>query len=158
MAGRFRFRLEAVLKLRRSLEEMAQRDLARAVQALEAVRAELARLRQAQLDTVELRRTAPGQPVDLLQWHSVERYLLVLEHRVAQAETQRREAEAKVAAARQALLHAHRNHLMLVRLKERRQEQHDLESQREEARLMDEMAVLRHRFAEAAQPRSEVMP
>ena len=157
MAGRFRFRLEAVLKLRRSLEEVAQRNLARAFAALEEVRAELARLRQAQLDTVELRRTATGQPIDLLQWRSVERFLLVLEHRVAEAEVRRREAEGKVAAARQALLLAHRNHLMLVRLKERRQEQHDLESLREEARDMDEMAVLRHRFAEAAQTRPEVM-
>jgi flagellar protein FliJ len=157
VAGRFRFRLESVLKLRRSLEETAQRDLARAIGALEAVRAELARLRQAQLDTVELRRAAVGQPIDLLQWRSVERFLVVLEHRVNAAEGQRREAEARVAEARQALLRAHRNHLMLVRLKERRQEQHNLESLREEANAMDEMAVLRHRFAEAARNLSEVM-
>jgi flagellar FliJ protein len=157
VAGRFRFRLESVLKLRRSLEEVAQRDLARAVAAQEAVRALLAQLHQAQLDTVELRRAGAGQAIDLLQWKSVERFLVVLERRVAQAQAQLREAEARVAAARQALVQAHRNHLMLVRLKERRQEQHTLESQREEARDMDEMAVLRYRITPAAQALREVM-
>jgi flagellar export protein FliJ len=81
----------------------------------------------------------------------VERYLVVLEKRMAAAQVQFREAEARVAAARQELLRAHRAHLMLVRLKERRQEQHTLESLREDARDMDEMAVLRYRLGPAAQ-------
>lgn len=156
MAGRFRFRLEAVLKLRRSLEEAAQRTLAQALAAQEAVRARLAQLRQAQFDTLQCRRTDAQAPIDLQQWRAVERYLVVLERRTALAQQQLREAEAQVAAARAALLQAHRAHLMLVRLKERRQEQHTLESLREEARDMDEMAVLRHRAASATHAIREV--
>jgi len=150
VAGRFRFRLEAVLKLRHSLEEVAQRTLGKALAAQDAVRAQLAQLRQAQYDTVECRRTEPNAPIDLLQWRAVERFLVVLERRLAQAQVQLREAELRVAEARQELLKAHRAHLMLVRLKERRLEQHTLESQREETRDMDEMAVLRHQISAAA--------
>jgi flagellar export protein FliJ len=88
--------------------------------------------------------------VDLERLRAIDRYLLVLERHIAQARDQLREAEARVAAARQELLRAHRAHLMLVRLKERRQEQHALELLREEARDMDEMAVLRYRFGPGA--------
>jgi flagellar export protein FliJ len=66
-----------------------------------------------------------------------------------------KEAEVKVAAARQDLVRAHRARLMLERLKERRQEQHAIEQLREEARELDEMAVLRYRFGPAFQ---EVAP
>jgi flagellar export protein FliJ len=84
---------------------------------------------------------------------------MVLERRIAGARVQLREAEVQVAAARQELLRAHRAHLMLVRLKERRQEQHALEALREEARDMDEMAVLRHRLGPAVGPSGrEVTP
>ena len=48
MAGRFRFRLESLLKLRHSLEEVAQRTLATALAAQEAIRLQLAQLRQAE--------------------------------------------------------------------------------------------------------------
>jgi flagellar biosynthesis chaperone FliJ len=43
---------------------------------------------------------------------------------------------------------------MLMRLKEQRQEQHDLEQAREDARELDEIAVLRYRLG----PAREVNP
>jgi flagellar export protein FliJ len=97
------------------------------------------------------------QAVDLDRWRAIERFLLVLERRLAAAREQLQQAEAKVAAARRELMAAHRAHLMLVRLKERRQEQHALEVLREEARDMDEMAVLRYGFSPGFQAR-EVQP
>jgi len=157
VATRFRFRLESLLKLRHSLEQVAQRTLARTLALLDQAQAHLAEQRRAQAATVEARRTPLGQPVDLERWRAIERFLLVVERRIATAEAQLREAEARVAAARQALLKAHQDHLMLVRLKERRQEQHTLEQLREEARDMDELAVLRYRIGPAQTPR-EVTP
>ena len=150
MATRFRFRLESLLKLRHSLEQAAQRALARRLALLDEARANLAQLLRTQVETVEFRRTPPRQPVDLERWRAVERYLLVLERHLAQGREKVREAEAQVQAARQELLRAHRAHLMLARLKERRQEQHALEQYREETREMDEMAVLRHRLNPAS--------
>ena len=153
MAARFRFRLESLLKLRHSLEQVAQRNLAKALAQLDQARARVAELLRSQLETVALRSIGDHQVVDLEQWRAIERYLLVLELRLTVAQQQVREAETGVAAARRALMEAHRAHLMLVRLKERRQELHALELLREEARDMDEMAVLRYRIGPASQPR-----
>ena len=157
MAARFRFRLESLLKLRRSLEQVAQRALARTLVLRDEAHALLEELRASHAATVESRRIPLGAAVDLERLRAGERFLLVLEHRIVLAGQQLREAEARVAAARQELLRAHRAHLMLVRLKERRQEQHALEAQRDEARDMDEMAVLRYRIGPSSQA-SEATP
>jgi flagellar FliJ protein len=150
MAARFRFRLESLLKLRHSLEEAAQRALARALELQAQAQAQLAQLQQSQTQTIESRRTPVHQAVDLDRLRAIERFLLVLERRIVTARTELRQAEFRVTAARQDLLRAHRAHLMLVRLKERRQEQHALEVLRQENRDMDEMAVLRYRFGPAS--------
>ncbi|MGA2081773.1 MAG: flagellar export protein FliJ [Holophaga sp.] len=155
MARRFRFRLESLLRLRRSLEENAQRGLARALAQLDQARTRLAQLRQDRMEALESRSLPPGQPVDLERWRAVERWVLALERRIVAAGEDVKEAEVKVAAARQDLVRAHRARLMLERLKERRQEQHAIEQLREEARELDEMAVLRYRFGPAFQ---EVAP
>jgi len=55
-----------------------------------------------------------------------------------------------VATARQALVKAHQNHLILQRLKERRQEQHAREVLQEEIRDLDEIAVLRYHITHPA--------
>ena len=149
MATRFRFRLESLLKLRRSLEEATQRALARALADLDQARTRLAQLKLARTGAVEYRQTPLGQRVDLELWRAVERYLVALERRIAEAGGQVKAAEAKVAAAREGLVRAHRAHLMLIRLKERRQEQHALDELRLEQRELDEIAVLRYRFGPA---------
>ena len=79
MARRFRFRLESLLRLRRSLEENAQRGLARALAQLDQARTRLAQLRQDRMEALESRSLPPGQPVDLERWRAVERWVLALE-------------------------------------------------------------------------------
>ena len=160
MAAPFRFRLESLLKLRHSLEEAAQQTLARRLVLQDQAQANLTQLHQSHRQTLETRVTPLHQAVDLDQWRAIERFLLVLERRILGAADQLREAQAQVAAARQELLAAHQAHLMLVRLKDRRHEQHALEQVRIEAREMDEMAVLRYRLKHGRQrtPASEVTP
>jgi flagellar FliJ protein len=161
MAARFRFRLEGLLKLRKALEEDARRFLAKAIQAREAIEAGLYRLEQTHRSTVDSRRTGQGEVVDLERWRAIERYLVVLEHRISQARTELTEAEHQVLEARKALTKAHQAHLMLLRLKERRQEQHARAAQLEEFREVDELAVLRYRFNTIRPPAvvaSEVSP
>ena len=150
MAARFKFRLEALLRVRRALEEEAKRSLTRTLAARDQALARLAELREDQRATLESRRTAPHAVVDLDRWRATERFLFVLEKRINQAMDFIRLAEARVAQARQALLKAHQNHLILVRLKERRQEQHAQVVLREELREMDEIAVLRYHFTHPA--------
>jgi flagellar export protein FliJ len=84
--------------------------------------------------------------VDLDRWRATERYLVVLEHKIALIQTDLAQAENQVMETRKALTKAHQGHLMLLRLKERRQEQHAREAQLEEFREVDELAVLRYRF------------
>lgn len=146
MATRFHFRLQPLLKLRKSLEEAAQRHLARTTAARQEAHEVLEGLRQSLQETVELRRSGPGEVLDLGRWRAVERYLVVLEHRIVAAAEALRQAEQRVLEARKALTKAHQAHLTLLRLKERRQEQHDFEQLQEELRTMDELAVLRYRF------------
>lgn len=146
MATRFRFRLEGLLKLRKALEEDARRFFARTIQARDAIEANLRHLEQEHRNTVDSRRTGKGEVVDLDRWRAIERYLVVLEHRIEQNQAELAEAEERVAEARKLLTKAHQAHMMLMRLKERRQEQHAHEAQLEEFRNVDELAVLRYRF------------
>ena len=74
----------------------------------------------------------------------------MLERRILTGAQELADAEGTALGARQELLKAHQDHLMLLRLKERRQEQHALEVLRDEAREMDEIAVLRYRTSQAA--------
>lgn len=145
MAKRFHFRLDPLLKLRKKQEEEAQRALARAIEARQAQEAKLHALEEEHTRTLEYRRQSPGAEIDLSFWAHLERYLLVLEKRMIQAQEALRQAEQAVQEARAALALAHQNHMMLVRLKERRREQHEQDILHEEIREADELSILRFR-------------
>jgi flagellar export protein FliJ len=149
MAARFRFRLEPLRRLREALERDAERSLARALQAERDVRQYLESLAAQRLAIFEARRLATGQVLDLDLWRAGERYLVVLERLQLEGYERLRVASAQVAAMRDALILAHRNHLMLVRLKESRALQHAKEQQLREALEMDELAVLRYHHQSA---------
>ena len=150
MPARFQFRLESLLRVRKALEEEAKRHLARTLGARDRAQAQVESLRTARQAAVDSRQAAPNQVIDLELWRATERYLLVLERRLQMATEVVRNAEIQVEAARAALLKAHQEHLILQRLKERRQEQHALALLHEETREMDEMAVLRHAITHPA--------
>ena len=149
MAARFHFRLEPLRKLREALERDSERSLARAIQAEQAARDYLDALAAERLALFDARRLATGQHLDLELWRAGERYLVVLERRQIEGYERLRAAAAQVAAAREALVVAHRNHLMLVRLKERRALLHAQEQLLREALELDELAVLRHHHQSA---------
>ena len=144
MAARFHFRLETLRRLREALEREAERSLARELLAERAIRDEIDALTAQRQAVFESRRIALGQMLDLDLWRTGEAFLVVLERRQIQAFERLREASRRVAAAREALIAAHRDHLMLVRLKERRALQHAHEQDLREALALDELAVLRH--------------
>lgn len=144
MAARFHFRLEPLRKLREALEREAERGLARALQAEREGREYLESLAEQRTAIFEARRIASGQFLDLDLWRAGERYMIVLERRQLEGYERLRVASAQAGAARETLVLAHRNHLMLVRLKERRALLHAREQQLREALEMDELAVLRY--------------
>ena len=144
MAARFRFRLEPLLKLREALERDAERAMAKAYQAEREVRLYLKALTDKRTEVFESHRLAPGQTLDLELWQAGERYLAVLDRRQIEGYERLRIASTQIVTAREALVLAHRNHLMLVRLKERRALQHAKEQQLREILEMDDLAILRH--------------
>lgn len=145
MAKRFLFRLQPILKLRESLEKEAQRHLARMIALQTAAERNLDDLVRLRAETFDRRRVPAGMIVDLQDWKATERYLVVVDRQILAAEEALALAVRRVLDARQALLTAHRHHLTLLRLRERRQEQHLLETSRLEAREVDDMTVLRYR-------------
>jgi flagellar protein FliJ len=147
MARRFQFRLESLLRLRKALEDEARRNLARSVAARDEALARLAKIREAHRQAVEGRRTGVREVVDLDRLRANERWLLVLERRILAGIQEVQEAEARVTLGREALVKAHREHLVLVRLKERRQAQHDQEVLASDLKDLDELAILRHTFS-----------
>lgn len=152
MARRFQFRLESLLRVRKALEDEAKRNLARLIIARDQAALRLAQTREAHRQAVEGRRTGLREAVDLDLWRATERWLLVLERRIRQGVQEVREAEARVAEGRQGLVKAHRDHLILLRLRERRQAQHAEETLQADLKELDELAMLRHAFNRTPSP------
>jgi flagellar FliJ protein len=147
MPQRFTFRLQPILKLREALEKEAQRNLARMMEFQREEEAHLDALAKEREDVLAVRRSPPGAILDMPTWKAAERYLVVIERRIVAAEVALAEAIKRVLDARQALLQAHREHLMLVRLKERKWEQFQVDTSRAEAKETDDLTVLRFRRA-----------
>ena len=145
----FRFRAAAALDLRRRQEQDAAAHLARAEAELAALQAqtreaEVTRERaQEQLATIERR----GSDVVTLMWH---RNWIV---RLTQELTARRQrVDRQVDAVRQSeqsWRDARRRRLALERMYERALRRHRQDQQREELKVIDELARLRYVTADA---------
>jgi flagellar FliJ protein len=146
MAKRFNFRLAPILKIREAKKKDAQRLLGKRMGELKALQDRLQSLREAWNDAFGRRRAQHGQPIDIDLWRSIERFLTSVERRVEETNAEIAKAEALVDEARKVLTKAHREHLTLDRLRERRKEQHDQEAAKEEQRQADELAILRYQF------------
>jgi flagellar FliJ protein len=150
MAKRFNFRLAPLLKIREAKKKDAQRLLGRRMGALRLLQDRLQSLKEAQSNAFGQRRVRQGQPVDLDMWRSIERFLAFTERRIEETNAEIETAQALADEARKALMEAHREHLTLERLRERRKEQYDLEVAKEEQRQSDELALLRYQFKSLA--------
>jgi len=146
MARRFRFRLAPLLKLREARKKDAQRLLGRVMGELQLLRNHLDDIKQLQNSTFQQRSVGRGQAVNLDLWRSIERFLVSLERKIDETNAEIARVQLLVDEARRALTKAHREHLTLLRLKERRQEQYDFEVSKEEQQQADELAVLRYQY------------
>jgi flagellar export protein FliJ len=146
MAKRFKFRLAPLLKIREAKKKDAQRLLGIRMGELQRLKDYLNSLKELQQETAGRRRAGQGQAVNIDLWRSIERFLASLERKMNETDAEIIKAQELVDEARRALTIAHREHLTLVRLKERRQEQHNFEVALEEQQQADELAVLRYQF------------
>ena len=86
MPARFRFRLEPLLRLRKSLEQDAQRRLAKEIESRNNAENALNTLKDNYKACIESRRSQPGEAIDLLQWSNLERFLEEKKKRILHAE------------------------------------------------------------------------
>lgn len=149
MPKRFQFRLEPLLRLRKSLEQEAQRALAKSLEERNQIEQVLKNLQLGHENALKSRQMELGAPIDIFAWKNLERFLVRLERQIRECAEKLELAEKRVLESRQKLAKAHREHLTLLRLKERRKGEYDLEMLHQEINTLDEVAVLRHRFKTA---------
>lgn len=145
----FRFRAAAALDLRRRQEQDAATDLARAEGELQALEARVRQAEQArrhaqqQLITVEWE----GSDAGTLMWHR--NWIVRLTHDLT-ACRQRVDGQAEVVRqAERRWREARQRRLALDRMYERALRRHRQDQQREELKVIDELARLRYVAAEA---------
>ncbi|MCL1907774.1 MAG: flagellar export protein FliJ [Holophagaceae bacterium] len=146
MAKRFKFRLASLLKVRDAKKKDAQRLLGARMGELRLLQDRLSALAEAGIEASQHRRAGKGQAVNMDLWRSIERFLVSIERKMNETKVEIEQAQILVDEARAELTKAHRAHLTLLRLKERRQEQYDLEIAKEEQQQADEIAVMRYQF------------
>jgi flagellar export protein FliJ len=137
--GRFRFRPQAALDLRRREHDVAQRELARA----DAERQRLAALVDSAAHAVARAQAESDGAADQAQREWYRFWIVRLEHELAA----RREAlgaqDAVVAARRTACLEARKRQEALERLRNRAQAAHSAAEAERERKMVDEVAAQR---------------
>lgn len=135
---RFKFTLDAILKLRAAQEESAQMEYGAALRGLAAAAAKLrATMDELQACWQDLRAGAlAGCPAWRLE--QVRGYAATLEQRKAQLVMARKRAEEAVEGARSRLKAARQKREILERLRDRRRSLHQAEVSREEQKQADD--------------------
>jgi flagellar FliJ protein len=137
---RFRFSLETVLKVKRQVEELRQRELAAAQAQRDQVLAQLGgfEIGLRDLNTAQSQRRVGALDLAAETWfqgsHSA------LSGRIRAAKLQLVEKEELLDAARHRAVEAGRERKVLEKLEEQQRLEHQLKSNREEQGFMDEMA------------------
>jgi flagellar FliJ protein len=141
----FQFRLERVRELREHAEDQAREDLASSL----AVRMKGEAMLRAAADDVgtahDARRTGAAADLSGAELLALQAYLERAERQRESAALELDRREAEVDARRAALAVRSQERQVLEKLKNRRAEDHRLESERREGVLLDEMAINAHR-------------
>ena len=145
----FRFRLERIRSVRERVEDQAREDLAASL----AVRLKgegMLRAAEAELRAAQENRSATEQAATGIDLVSAQAYVEHAERRREARMLDLDRADAEVDARREALVQAAKDRQALERLKERKRQEHELESQRIAGIALDEMSLNMHRRQAAA--------
>jgi flagellar export protein FliJ len=140
LANSFKFRFEKILGVRRLKEDLAEREFAFAVKALREQDRTIAQLRAEAEEGLEALRGLRRNSIDLVQIGRQEAYLLGLERRLQEAAGRLRELSRIESEKRAALTGARQAVEVLEKHRERRLQAHVRESEREERKVLDEVA------------------
>jgi len=139
----FHFRLEILLRLRIAERDQRRAELAKALRAEEMLRAEVQQVADEQRSLAQqaaaLKSPGSADVDNLLQTH---RYVLVLAAKQKQLATQIEQVQAEAERRRLVVVEADRQVRVMEKLKERQAAAHRCETERQEAKQYDEMAVI----------------
>lgn len=140
----FRFRFESLLAYRLHLKERAEIELGMANKALKEAQASLAQAKNRfsmgnEELVIQMRATISS---DELRHFRV--YLNSLEEQIASHEMNVEEKEVQVRNKRAVLLEKTKEHKVMAKLKEKEQKRWEEKAAREEQKIQDELAVIRH--------------
>jgi flagellar FliJ protein len=145
MAKRFRFRLDAVERVRRQRRDEQRRAVAEAIRAVQQVDEHMARLNeQIRRSMEEAVAGQRGGPLDLAMVRSHEFHRGWLHRQLAGARIARDERSRELARRRRALAEATKQLRVIEKLREKQWQGHIREIEREEQMLADEMTLARY--------------
>ena len=143
--AKYRFRLQALQKVRAARRDRDRAALAEAFHAEQVLVDHRAELAREESDLRELQRSAAAGPLlNVNQLVEAQRYELVLRARGQELARQQALLAAEIERRRQVLLEADRDVRVLERLDERHREEHQRGELRREIKQLDETAVQRH--------------
>ena len=140
MAKAFKCRFEQVLEVRRLKEEVAQRDLALAQNAVREQQERIARLLAEEDEGKLAIRGLKQKSIDVVQLRLQEGYLVSLERRIREAVAKLQELARTEAEKRKALVEARKAVKVLEKYRERKVRTYGVEQDRAERKFLDEVA------------------
>jgi len=139
----FKFRAAAALDIRRKAEDAAALELARKDASFRQIEASLESAQRARETALADQHAQSQQGIDIatLFWHR--NWIVRLQATVVDLRADVNTAQQAVIVARQAWQLAKRRRLSLERLRDRAQARHRADEQREELKVIDELARVR---------------
>lgn len=145
---KFEFKLAPVLKIRKSREEIALRDLARAQRAYQAEIAKKAALQRQLAESLARREQLGQEPVTPNAFRTEQDFINGTKHRIIIADQCIVRASKGVEKALRAYLHARRQTRMIEVLYEKAYSEHRKARMKYEAKQIDDLSIMRARFRE----------
>lgn len=141
---KFRFRLQKLLEIRRLKEDLQRQELARARQALDREKANLAELKGVQAEAIDELRAAFEGVLDVDRIASYHRYLGLLAHHIGDRQAAVGRLAREEAAKRAAVIAARRERKIVEKLKERAYARYRDEVAHMEQAFLDEVGTIRY--------------
>ena len=142
MAGRFRFRLEVVERLRRQERDAQRREVANAQQAVRQVDQRIDNLTRELSDTVHRTRSAQGTDrLDMVSVRGHQHYRGFLQRRIFDSNEDMRERKTELDKRRAKLMEASKRLKVIEKLREKQWNRHVIQLRRREQAIMDETAL-----------------
>ena len=145
MAGRFTFKLEAVLEQRKHVERLRQREVASAQQKLLELQAELDALAAVKRASAKDLRGTEKLSAASLAAH--QRFAAAMRHKSVTLNLGIIEARRELDAAQVVLVEAAKHRKVMEKLREREQDRWTEQMRKREAAEADEIAAARHAHA-----------